>query len=81
MDIGDLDVEDFQRAWREARHAWDQINQRKLEREASGLQLTGQEQADWLQAKAGFEACEQLWDLMYQAVVVGGDDEDDASSA
>ncbi len=55
MDIGDMDVEDFQRAWRGARRAWDQINQRKLEREASGLQLTGQEQADWLQAKARFE--------------------------
>jgi hypothetical protein len=83
MDIGDIDVEDFQREWRQARRAWDQINQRKLEMEASCLPLPAAEQAGWLQAKARFEACERLWDRMYQAgvVVVVGDDEDDAGPA
>ena len=78
MDIGDMDVEDFQRAWQRARTAWAQASQRKLDAEASGRDLTGQEQSDWLAAKSEFEECERLWDQMYQAgvvVVVGGDDE------
>jgi hypothetical protein len=80
VDIGDIDVEAFQREWRQARRAWDRINQRKLEMEAAGLRLTEPEHAGWLRAKSQFEACEQLWDQMYQAgvvVVVGGDDEQD----
>jgi hypothetical protein len=80
MDIGDMDVEDFQRAWRQARNAWDRVHQHKLETEASGLRLTEPEQASWLAAKAAFEEHERAWDQMYQmgvAVVVGGDDEDD----
>jgi hypothetical protein len=80
VDIGDMDVEDFQHEWRQARREWDQINQRKLESEVSGVPLTEAEQASWVQAKARFEACEQTWDQMYRAgvvVVVGGDDEED----
>jgi hypothetical protein len=79
VDIGDIDVEDFQREWRQAWRAWSHLNQRKLEAEASGLPLTAQEQAGWLRAKSRFEACEQLWDQLYRAgvvVVVGGDDEE-----
>jgi len=85
VDIGDIDVEAFQREWRQARRAWDQINQRKLEMDVSGLPLTAQERASWRRAKSQFEAAEQLWDQLYQAgvvVVVGGDDEqDDAGQA
>jgi len=80
MDIGSMDVEDFQHRWRQSRRAWDQVNQRKLAAEAAGGQLTGQELADWHAAKAAFEECERLWDQIFQAgvvVVVGGDDEDD----
>ena len=79
MDIGDMDVEDFQHEWRQARREWDQINQRKLESDVSGVPLTEADQASWLQAKSRFEACEQVWDQMYRAgvvVVVGGDDEE-----
>ncbi len=80
MDIGDMDVEDFQRAWRQARAAWAKASQHKLEAEASGRQLTEQERAGWLAAKSQFEEYERLWDQIYQAgviVVVGGDDEQD----
>jgi hypothetical protein len=80
VDIGDIDVEAFQREWRQARREWDQVNQRKLEMDASGLALSAQERAGWLRAKSQFEAAEQLWDRLYQAgvvVVVGGDDEQD----
>jgi len=77
VDIGDMDVEDFQRAWRRARTAWARVNQHKLEAEASGRHLPWQEQADWVAAKGQFEEYERLWDQAYQAgvvVVVGGDD-------
>jgi hypothetical protein len=80
VDIGDMDIEDFQRAWRRARRAWDLINQRKLEVQASGWQFTEEEQGEWLRAKSEFEACERLWDEAYRAgvvVVVGGDDGQD----
>lgn len=80
MDIGDIDPEDFQHEWRQARRAWDQVKQRKLEAQASGVPLTEAEQATWLQAKSRFEACEQMWDQMYKAgvvVVVGDDDEEE----
>jgi hypothetical protein len=80
MDIGDIDPEDFQHEWRLARREWDQINQRKLEAQVSGVPLAEAEQAAWLQAESRFEACERLWDQMYKAgvvVVVGGDDEED----
>jgi hypothetical protein len=83
MDIGDMDVEDFQRAWRRARTAWVEASQRKLETEASGRQLTRQERADWLAARSQFEEYERLWDQIYRAgvvVVVGGDDEQDDAS-
>jgi len=43
--------------------------------------LSPEEQADWLRAKSRFEACEQLWDQLYRAGVVGGDDEHDADPA
>ena len=75
-----MDVEDLQRAWRQARTAWARASQRKLETEASGAQLTGQERAGWFAAKTQFEDYERLWDQIYQAgvvVVVGGDDEQD----
>ncbi len=75
-----MDVEDFQRAWRRARRAWALINQRKLEREAVGSRLTEPEEADWVRAKADYEACEQAWDEIYRAgvvVVVGEDEEAD----
>ena len=75
-----MDVEDFQRAFRRARTAWAQASQRKLETEASGRQLTGQEKAGWLAAKDQFEEYERLWDQIYQAgvvVVAGTDDEQD----
>ena len=78
--IDDIDPEDFQREWRQARREWDQVNQRKLEAQMSGVPLTEAEQAAWLQAKSRFEAGEQMWDQMHKAgvvVVVGGDDEDD----
>ena len=80
MAVGDMDVEDFQRAWRQARTAWAYANQRKLETEASGRPLTEWERASWLAAKAQFEEYERLWDQIYQAgvlVLVGGDDEED----
>ena len=80
MDVGGIDPEDFQLEWRRARREWDQVNQRRLEAQASGVPLPEAEQAAWLQAKSRFEACERLWDQMYKAgvvVVVGGDDEDD----
>ncbi|HEU5387226.1 MAG TPA: hypothetical protein VFV73_15110 [Streptosporangiaceae bacterium] len=80
MDVGDIDPEDFQLEWRQARREWGQVNQRKLEAQASGVPLSEAEQAAWLQAKSRFEDCERLWDQMYKAgvvVVVGGDDEED----
>jgi hypothetical protein len=79
VDIGDMDVEDFQRAWRQARAAWAAASQRKLEADASGRLLTGREQADWLAAKTRFEEYERLWDQAYRAgvvIVTDGDDED-----
>lgn len=82
MDIGDMDVEDFQLAWKRARTAWAQASQRKLEAEASGRQLTGQEKAGWLAAKGLFEEYERLWGQVYQTGVVimaGSDDEQDDS--
>ena len=75
-----MDVQDFQRAWRRARSAWAQVNQRKLEAGASGRQLTGPEQAEWLAAKTQFDEYERLWDQVYRAgvvVVADGDDEED----
>jgi hypothetical protein len=80
VDVGDMDVEDFQRDWRRARDVWEQASQRKLEAEASGRPLSGPEQAAWLAAKAQFEEYERLWDEIYHmgvVVVVGGDDEED----
>jgi len=80
VDVGDRDVEDFQRDWRRARGVWEQARQRKLEAEASGRPLSGPEQAAWLAAKAQFEEYERLWDEIYHmgvVVVVGGDDEED----
>jgi len=78
MDTGDMDVEDFQRAWRQARAAWGAASQRKLEAEASGRPLTGPEQADWLAAKTRFEEHERLWEQAYRAGVVVMADDDDA---
>jgi hypothetical protein len=80
VDIGDVDVEDFQRQWRRARSAWDQARQLKLEAEASGRQLSRPEQAAWLAAKAQFGEYERLWDEIYRmgVVVVVGDEDDDA---
>jgi hypothetical protein len=80
MDIGDMDVEDFQRAWRWSRTVWAAASQRKLEAEASGQPLTEGERADWLAAKTRFEEYERLWDEAYRAgvvIVTGGDDEQD----
>ena len=80
MDIGDIDPEDFQHEWRQARRGWEQLNQRKLEAQTSGVPLTETEQAAWLEAKSRFEACERLWDQMYEmgvVVVAGGDGHDD----
>ncbi len=73
-----MDVEDFQRAWRQARAAWAAASQRKLEAEASGRPLTGRARADWLAAKTWFEECERLWDQVYRAgvVVMAGDDDE-----
>ncbi len=76
-----MDVEEFQRRWRRARRAWDQVNQLRLEREAAGASLTSAEQASWRNAKSEFEACERLWDEAYRmgvTVIVGGDDEEEA---
>lgn len=78
MGIGDMDVEEFQRRWRRARRAWNQVNQLRLEREAAGGQLTAAERAGWLRAKSEFEACERLWDEAYRmgvTIIVGGDEE------
>jgi hypothetical protein len=74
-----VDVEDFQRSWRRVRQAWALINQRKLEREAAGSWLTEDEDADWLRAKAEYEAFEQAWDEIYRAgvVIVVGEEEPD----
>ena len=80
MDIGDMDVEDFQRGWRQARAAWTAASQRKLEAQASGRPQTGEERADWLAAKTRFEEYEGLWDQAYRAgvvVITSGDDEQD----
>ena len=79
VEIGDMDVEDFQRAWRQARAAWAAASQRKLQADASGQPLTGQERADWLAAKTRFEEYERLWAQVYQAgvVVLAGDDDDE----
>jgi len=80
VDVGDADVEDFQRDWRRARGVWDQARQRKLEAEAGGRELSGPEQAAWLAAKSQFEEYERLWDEIYQmgvVVVVGGEDDED----
>jgi head-tail adaptor len=82
-DTDDMDVEEFQHRWRQARQAWDRINQLRLEREAAGTRLSEAEHAGWLRAKSDFEACEQLWDKMYRAgvvVVVGGDEDEDYSA-
>src|SRR5207302_10136517 len=78
VDTGDMDVEDFQRAWRQARAAWGAASQRKLEAEASGLPLTGREEADWLSAKTRFEEYERAWEQVYRAgvVVMAGDDDE-----
>ncbi len=74
-----MDVEELQRKWRRARRAWDTINQLRLEREVAGAHLSEAERSEWLQAKAEFAACEQLWDEAYRmgvVIVVGGDGED-----
>jgi hypothetical protein len=78
MDIGDMDIEEFQVAWRRARRDWDLVKQRRLEIEAAGQQLTSEERSAWLAAKARFEEYEQAWDQAYQmgVVVIVGDDED-----
>jgi hypothetical protein len=75
-----MDVEDFQRAWRQARGAWAAASQRKLEADAAGRPLTGQARADWLAAKTRFEEYERLWEQAYRAgvaVMAGDDDEQD----
>lgn len=75
-----MDVEDFQRAWQQARAAWAAASQRKLAAEASGRTLTGRERADWLAAKTRFEEYERAWDQAYQAgvvVITGADVEPD----
>jgi multidrug resistance efflux pump len=80
VDFTEMDVEDFQQAWRRARAAWARANQHKLETETAGGQLTSAEQASWQAAKAHYDEYERGWDQMYAAgvvVVVGGDDEDD----
>ena len=71
-----MDVEDLQRAWRQARAAWASASQAKLQAEASGQPLTGRERADWLAAKTRFKECERLWEQAYLAgvVVMAGDD-------
>ena len=79
MDINDMDLEDFQLGWRRARKEWDRLNQRRLETEAAGHELTAEEQTAWLAAKNQFDEYEQAWDQAYKmgVVVIGGDDEDD----
>jgi hypothetical protein len=78
VDIGDTDVEDFQRAWRRARAAWAAASQRKLEAEAANRPLTGQERDAWLAVKTRFEEYERLWGQVYRAgvVVMAGDDDE-----
>jgi hypothetical protein len=80
VELGDMDVEDFQHQWRTARTLWDRLNQRKLEIEAAGQRLTEPDHASWRAAKARFDEYEQAWDQIYHAgvvIVVGGDDPDD----
>src|SRR5215813_4524136 len=80
MDISGMDVEDFQRRWRRAKRAWDDVRQVKLRRDLAGERLSDEERARWNDARAEFQAVEDLWDQAYRAgvvVVVGGDDEDE----
>jgi phosphoserine phosphatase len=77
VDIGGLDVEEFQRRWRRARRDWERLRSYRRDREAAGARLTVAEMASWRQARAEFEACERLWDQLYEAgvvVVVGGEE-------
>jgi hypothetical protein len=84
MDIGGMDVEDFQRRWRRAKRAWDDVRQVKLGRDVARERLSDEERARWDDARAEFQAVEDLWDQACRAgvvVVVGGDDEDDPGHA
>lgn len=84
MDMSSMDVGDFQRRWRRAKRAWDDVRQVKLRRDVAGERLSDEEQARWDDARAGFQAVEDMWDQAYRAgvvVVVGGDDEDDPRPA
>jgi hypothetical protein len=79
MDIGDMDPEDFARAYRQARREWDRANQRKLEIEVAGRPLNSAEQAAWLAAKNQFETYERFWDQAYQSgvvILIGGDEDE-----
>jgi hypothetical protein len=84
MDMGGMDVEDLQRRWRRARRAWDDVRQVKLGRDVAGERLSDEERARWDDARAEFQAVEDLWDQAYRAgvvVVVGGDDDGDSGRA
>ena len=83
MDMGDMDVEDLQRRWRRPRRAWDDVRQVKLGRDVAGERLNDEEQARWDDARAEFQAVEDLWTQAYQTgvvVVVGGADENEDHS-
>jgi uncharacterized protein (TIGR02996 family) len=84
MEIGDMDVEEFQQMWRREKRTWDRLSQQKRNKEAAGRELTEEEMSNWSRARAGFAAAEQLWDQAYAAgvvIVVGGDDDDDENLA
>jgi hypothetical protein len=79
MDIGSMDVEDFQRRWQRAKRAWDEVRQAKLRKDVAGEGLSDEEQARWNAARAEFQAVEDLWDQAYRAgvvIVVGGEYDD-----
>lgn len=75
-----MDIEDFQRRWRRAKRAWDDVRQVKLRKDIAGERLSDEELARWNEARSEFLAVEDLWDQAYQAgvvIVVGDEDEDD----
>ena len=79
MDIGSMDVEDFQRRWQRAKRAWDEVRQAKLRKDVAGEVLSDDERARWNAARAEFQAVEDLWDQAYRAgvIIVVGDEDDD----
>jgi uncharacterized protein (TIGR02996 family) len=82
VDIGSMDPEDILDRWLAAKWAWDEARGVLRRRQAEAVYLTGEEQARLDQARAQFDAAEQLWDEAYRAgVVVQAEEPDDGTLA